>query len=266
MIIFRKMGFSKLRIGSSTFFMRDGAADANGGLLQQMRSTLQQTSDERMNVISRVHPGPAVFIKARCLRHRNHRIKATLARFRLRSSSPAIAEIVNHINSANVSYIPKLVAFGYEKNRYGLIERVVIATEYCENSMTLREFLERFPDRRELAVTRALEVVGQKLEDGILHLDCWIENLLTDDQLSQMWLIDLEYCKVGSKASIEDQLGFCLGYLYNYRLHEYLPRDTYFSLARDWLEGKQQCVESVLAKAFVSADTPPSRKERMLTF
>lgn len=200
-------------------------------------------------------------------RHRNHRIKATLARFQLRSSSPAIAEILNHINSAKASYIPKLVAFGYEKNHYGLIERVVIATEYCEDSMTLREFLERFPDRREMAVARALEMVGQKIEDGILHLDCRIENLLTDEHLSQMWLIDLEYCKVGSKASIDDQLGFCLGYLYNYRLHEYLPRDTYFSLARDWLERrKQQCAESVLAKAFVSADSPPSRKERMLTF
>lgn len=267
MATFHGVGFAKQNIGSRTFFVRPELSDAQPEIAAHLQHSLDESFRVRYNGIVESETLPPLFVKARKLRHRKHRVKATLARFCLTNSSPAIAEIINHLDVAAASYIPKLAAYGYQKNRFGFIESVVIATEYCENTFTLREYLERNPDRRPFAILRALELLGRKIDDGIFHLDCWIDNILTDVDLNQVWLIDLEYCKVGSRAPRDEQLAFCLGYLYHYRLNEYIGRDDYFSIVRTWLEGRGiGSADDLLRKALVSAESPLSRRERMVMF
>lgn len=178
-----------------------------------------------------------------------------------------MAEIANNLQIAPVSYIPDLVAFGYEKGRSGVIKKVFVATECCENTVTLREFIETNPHKTAQAVMSAFALIEKMLADGITHLDLWVENILTNGDLSKLWLIDLEYCTVNSRAPIVDRLAFCIGYFYSYRLRDYLTENDYFELARAWLtEYVGADADVILRKASLSVHAPLSRKARLAVF
>lgn len=259
--------YLKRRRGKYTFYLRSSYCADQSEFMDRFAQALLGASQENYNAFEKVGDQPSFFVKARVLRHRNHRLKATLVRFGLFHSSPEMAEISNNLQIVGVPYIPKLVAFGYEKGRSGMIKKVLVATEYREHTVTLREFIEANPSKTFQAVMCAFKLIQRMLDDNITHLDFWIENILTNSDLSELWLIDLEYCKINSKAPIDERLAFCVGYLYSYRLRDYLDMDDYFELAQVWLtEYTGANANVVLQKALLSVDAPLSRKDRLAVF
>lgn len=79
----------------------------------------------------------------------------------LNTRAPAIAEIENNLKSMQSPYIPDMIGYGFERNRYGLISKVTIITELAENSTTLQEFIETNPERIKPAITSAFNIIAK---------------------------------------------------------------------------------------------------------
>lgn len=237
-----------------------------------MLASLSKTKHKRSHSIVALKSSPQekrqLFCKTQVLRHRNSRFRSTMNVLGLNTRAPAIAEIKNNLKALQTPYIPNLVGYGFERNRYGVIKKVLIITELIEDSITLKEFIEKNPIETKSAIASAFNIIGKSINDGILHLDCWIGNILTNSKLSQLHLIDLEYCRFNTRSGLSDQLIFSLGYLYGYDLNKHISSNEYFLLLEAWLKENFKSLDSekIIKGAKATSSNIASRKQRMADF
>jgi len=180
--------------------------------------------------------GIHALFKVRKLKHRNDRLKATLGIKKQGSHIRSIAEIDNHIKLLNCQYIPKILGYGYIYGNLHLARKTLIITEYKEKTYNLKEFIEQFPDKTDKALELSFNMIKGHLNDGFMHLDIWLGNILINEDITKTWLIDLEYLKFNSKRPLEEKLGFCLGYFFLYELSLLISEKKYLTLLNHWLE------------------------------
>lgn len=210
----------------------------------------------------------SLFCKTQTLRHRNSKLRSTMHALGLNTRAPAIAEIKNNLITLQKRYTPDLIGYGLERNQFGIINKVLIITDLLEESITLQDFIKRNPDKTNQAIIAAFNIIGKSISEGMLHLDCWIGNILTNSTLSQLHLIDLEYCKFNSKSSTTDQLIFSLGYLYGYQLNKYISNEEYFLIMEHWLTENFKDLDNnkITEGARAASLNIASRKQRMIEF
>lgn len=213
----------------------------------------------------KLNNGVHALFKIRTLKHRNNRLKATLGIKKQGSHIRSIAEIDNHIKLLNCQYIPKILGYGYIYGNLHLAKKILIITEYKEKTYNLKELIEQFPNKTDKALELSFNMIKDHLNDGFIHLDIWLGNILINQDLTKTWLIDLEYLKFNSKRHLEEKLGFCLGYFFLYELSLLISEEKYLTLLNHWL--KQNFSEKKLKKInkhiFFYIKNWKTRKERM---
>lgn len=249
MRLLRDNSYQLFKDGKNIIFVHNSLSDkSKNELRKSMETELCHIRKKRnMNVTAPLHT-PTLFCKTQAFKRIKYQASSTLTALSLSRSSPAITEIINNLRMAHLDYIPRMLAYGYKKNSYGLICGTTIATEFLHNCITLKEHLEQYPERRESTIIAALALIESKLDDDVCHLDYWIENILIDTDTSKLWLIDLEYCRFNSKVSRKEKLTFCIGYLYQHKLDKYITSDNYFNIVKMWLSEKKR--KKVMYKAY----------------
>lgn len=262
--------FERVSLNGTTILVRkDLPQKRKEELYNTLRLELLSNSVRKKNLVVPLTDSPPVFCKLRALPRIKYKLKATATAMGLSQACPAITEIVNNLSMAHLGYVPGMLAYGYKRNRCGLISETAIATEFLGQCINLGEYLDLHPEKSTATIMAALEFMGKKLEDDVLHLDFWLGNVLIDPHTGKLWLIDLEYCRFRSEAAMEDKLAFCLGYFYHYRLGEYMTAESYFDLARSWLTqnfSDEVYAANILTRAERSLSNMLRRKERMATF
>jgi len=265
--------FEKLTIkssGSTTidFYSRIGVLAEDVRLLQKEScGKLAKNIKKDIGTIDSCDGNKYLF-KARTLRHRNNRWRATFGVKRNNSYDSYISEIDNHKKALDVDYIPKIVAYAYVKGRLGIVRNTIIITEFKEGFYNVEEYIVAHPERINTVLIKSFDLIKRHVDDGLIHLDIWLGNILVNDDLSESWLIDLEYVQHDSGRTYEEKLGFCFGFFYKINLSSYIDEDDYFDLLSGWLETVLPIkdIRLIKDKARYFARTKISRKERLKLF
>lgn len=227
----------------------------------QLKSSSKGLDLEEIKFNSGLH----VLFKTRTLKHRNERLKATLGLKRLGTYIRSVAAIDNHIKLLDCQYIPKILGYGYAHGRLRLTKKILIITEFKENTYNLKEFLEKFPNRIEKALDISFTMIKGHLNNGFIHLDLWMGNIIVNEELTKAWLIDLEYLKFNPKRSLEEKLGFCLGYFFIKKLPPFIDQEKYLIFLSCWLDKNftGKTIERIRENTIFFIKNTTTRKERM---
>jgi len=207
-----------------------------------LSNTLRETicdalTSEHLHSISEITVNNEDLIcKTNTLKHRNEKIRATLGISRRGTYDWPIAEIINSINLKHLDYVPNIIAFGYRLNAIGVVQSTVLLTEYINNSLTVEEYIKLYPENIWPCIQVALIQIIKCASDNFIHLDLWIGNILVNHDLSKSWVIDVEYCRLNSKASVESQIGHCIGYLFWYGLSEHIELKDYLAFCNNFIK------------------------------
>jgi|SRR5690554_2693237 len=265
-----KRDFQRFSVDGRTIAVRKDLPEAlKEEICLTLRRELGSNNSRQKNLVAELTGSTTVFCKIRALPRLKYRLRATATAAGISQNCPAITEIINNLSMAHLDYVPRMVAYGYRRNRWGLITETAIATEFHDECVNLREYLDLHPDQRETTILAALELMARKLKDEVLHLDFWLGNVLIEKNSGKLWLIDLEYCRFKSDAALEDKLTFCLSYFYHYQLSRYLSPASYFDVVRPWLSRHipdKTHAARILAKAEGSISKTLRRRERMAQF
>ena len=170
-------------------------------------NALDDKQQDRTFNIVREKNEKSYLTKSTSFRHRNNRLRATFGVKRRGSYDWPIAEIDNQIKLQSLDYIPRILAYGYKLGKSRTIKSVSITTEFKENTYNVREYIEKFPERLNDVLLTSFNLIIKHLSDDIIHLDLWIGNILVNEDLSQSWLIDIEYLKHSPRGRIEKKTG-----------------------------------------------------------
>ncbi|WP_157674152.1 hypothetical protein [Endozoicomonas ascidiicola] len=174
------------------------------------------------------------FLKVNALTHRNERIRTTLRIKRRGTYDWVLAEIDNGIRLAHLDYIPKVKAYGFKRNRLGLVTHAFVLMEFVESAHSVQELINKFPCRVNELVYASFGLIYKHIIDGFIHLDLWLGNIMLSECLKNGWLIDLEYCKFTKHPRLEEKLGYCLGYYHRHTLSGIMSLEQYLSIFNQW--------------------------------
>ena len=261
-------GFFKQQRGGCRVFVRaDLGQDLSNALYGMLNDRLRLVREGRERDVLELGER-AVLAKTAVFRHRNSRIRATFGLKRHGAYDRGVMEIHNQLGLLNCPHVPQIVGYGYRRNWLGLVVSTTLATEFIDQSCNLLELIQAHPEQQNAVLLLAFNAIREHLSHSHLHLDLWAGNILVTPDLSRSWLVDVEYFKFAPNGSLEDKLGFCLGYLHNHTIHRFISLDDYVQLVRQWLKDSEQalCHESTLATCIQNANKPLSRKQRLMTF
>ena len=241
-------------------------ANGNHKELQSISFDKLKASSDGLNLEDiKFDNGLHALFKTRTLKHRNERVKAALGVKRLGTYIRSVAAIDNHIKLLDCQYIPKILGYGYIYGRLRLTKKVLIITEFKENTYNLREFIKKFPNKIDKALEASFNMIKGHLNNGFIHLDLWMGNIIVNEELTKTWLIDLEYLKFNSKRSLEEKLGFCLGYFFTKKLSLLINEEKYLTFLNDWLDKNftGKTLEKIKEHTNFFIKNTTTRKERM---
>ena len=247
-------------------YCHKGLESENYKEIQSISYDKLKSSNKGLNLEDiKFNNGLHVLFKTRTLKHRNERLKATLGIKRLGTYIRSVAAIDNHIKLLDCQYIPKILGYGYVYGRLRLTKKVLIITEFKENTYNLKEFIEKFPNRIEKALDISFTMIKGHLNNGFIHLDLWMGNIIVNEELTQAWLIDLEYLKFNPKRSLEEKLGFCLGYFFSKKLSLLINEEKYLICLNCWLDKNftGKTLQKIKENTIFFIKNTTTRKERM---
>ena len=171
-------------------------------------------SEEPKLTTSLASHNPPLLLKTNTLKYFSQRVRARFGIQRQGRFEWATAELDTALRMQGKPYIPEIYAYGWRVDGFGLPEQTFSVTENLSNTVTLEEYILKQPERSTDAMKLAFDTLLTAMKDGLLHLDPWAGNFLLCPDLSQCWLIDLEFSKINSPAPLEKQLGFAFGFFY----------------------------------------------------
>lgn len=205
-------------------------------------------------------PTKSYIIKNNHLGHRNKMIRAAVGIKRNGTYEYSIAEIDNQIKLIDLDYVPRIVGYAF-KSKLGLVKSSSICIEYLTDTYNIKEYIEKYPNKIEPALIKCFNLIEKHLKDDIIHLDLWIGNILVNKDLSKIWMIDLEFLQHSPTGSHEKKLGFCLGFMYQGTLLNYITYEKYKAMIRDWLNNLNYDNSKVMEQLEFRSKTEIHRKE-----
>lgn len=139
-----------------------------------------------------------------------------------------IDEYKNLMFLSEVSYVPKVYAYGY--NSKGLIRDEVIVLELFSGAITLDSYLENNLNELDKVtgiISRVFILFSKAWKDKFAHMDPNPSNILIYN--NSLRFIDLECCSL-SLDDKEFYFGFSMGYLYHFWINKYIDECCYDKL------------------------------------
>jgi hypothetical protein len=198
--------------------------------LKNLQNSTKRKKTEIINT-----SGLSVFSKTGSLRHRNNSIRAT---FGLKRRGWNVPEIYNQLKLSSYTYIPNVFCYGYKRNHFGLVSSTTLVSEYKNNTFNIIELIEKHPNLITPALETSFDIILKHLSHNFIHLDLWASNILVTEDLSKQWIIDVDFCKFNPKKSLEEKLGFCLGYFHRHAISQYIPYSEYKIIVDRWISNK----------------------------
>lgn len=231
--------FKNTRSRQKSFFTRTTLDNKEASeLIHTTKKKLFKKSPTRTLDIIKTSSSKRYVLKTSKLRHRNIRLRITFGLKRFGSYDRFIAEINNQQQLLDTPYIPKLVAYAYRKNKLGIVTHTAIITEYKEDTKNLIEHLDNDLNNIERLFNISFDLTLQHLQDNHIHLDLGPTNIIINNTIDKAYLIDTELfkCQSNKDISIEQKLGFCIGFLFKSGLNRYMPISEYIDLCEAWIE------------------------------
>ncbi|WP_373332374.1 lipopolysaccharide kinase InaA family protein [Thiopseudomonas alkaliphila] len=148
-------------------------------------------------------------------------------------------KILSRLN--NISFVPKVYA--YACNRYGLLKKEKLLIEYFPNSLSLSEYVERYPNKIKESLLLTFELFEMAWKSAFAHMDPNPGNILfTSEGLK---FIDFESCCL-SLPEKGFYYGFCLGYLYHYWIKKYITDSEYDLVVKEFTNSLPSTINSDL--------------------
>lgn len=220
----------------TVLFAKDtiGAASASENSWQQEICRMLDSEEPKLTTSLASH-NPPLLLKTNTLKYFSQRVRARFGIQRQGRFEWATAELDTALRMQGKPYIPEIYAYGWRVDGFGLPEQTFSVTENLSNTVTLEEYILKQPERSTDAMKLAFDTLLTAMKDGLLHLDPWAGNFLLCPDLSQCWLIDLEFSKMNSPAPLEKQLGFAFGFFYRSKFEKHWSRTSYLSFVEGWL-------------------------------
>lgn len=212
--------------------------------------------------------GKPAILKINTLRYLSQKIRARFGIQRHGRYEWATAELHTALMMQGKAYIPELYAYGWTKNKVGLPTRTFSVTENLVNTITLEDFSATHPDAIEPSLTLAFDTLLTALRDRLLHLDPWAGNFLITEDLQRCWLIDLEFSKLDSTATIEQQLGFSFGFFFKGKFSAHMEKLTYLAFVENWARSRvpESDIGTLLTQTEYYLENTIKRKKRFSAF
>lgn len=210
-----------------------GAFSASGKSWQQEICRMLDADESKMTISLASH-SPPLLLKTNTLKYFSQKVRARFGIQRHGRFEWATAELDTALRMQGKPYIPAIYAYGWRVGGFRLPEQTFSVTENLSNAVTLEEYTQQQPERATEAMKLAFDTLLTAMKDGLLHLDPWAGNFLLCPDLTQCWLIDLEFSKINSPAPLEKQLGFAFGFFYRNKFEKRWSRETYLSFVDSW--------------------------------
>ncbi len=192
-------------------------------------------SEEPKLTMSLASFNPPLLLKTNTLKYFSQKVRARFGIQRQGRFEWATAELDTALRMQGKPYIPEIYAYGWRVDHFGLPKQTFSVTENLSNTVTLEDYILQRPERATEAMKLAFDTLLTAMKDGLLHLDPWAGNFLLCPDLTQCWLIDLEFSKINSPAPLEKQLGFAFGFFFRNKFEKQWSRERYLSFVEGWL-------------------------------
>lgn len=188
------------------------------------------------------------FIKTTHLSSLTSRLRVT---FGLRRRSGAfdwpVAELRNSVKVNRLTSItPRLLAYSHIKGRFGLVNEVVLIIEDQTGFLNGAQWLKSHSSALTQLVPRLIDCILELNSQSIYHLDLWLGNfMLSDSPAPIIKVIDFENCFLRETPFTAETLGYQLGLLFEFKLHDYIDEASYDQLviakleSLTWLDRKK---------------------------
>lgn len=146
-----------------------------------------------------------------------------------------IAELRNSRRANRITALgPKLLGFSKIRNANGLVSEVVLIHQDLEGHINGAQWAKRYPYELTRLIPRLINCITKLNSLNIYHLDLWLGNfMLTDNPEPEVRVIDFENCFFKKTDYLPETLGYQLGLLYEYELHQYLDESKYDQLVQN---------------------------------
>ena len=263
-----KSDFTKYKSVATSLYLSEVQKEHHSYIIQQVQNYSNKLEGKRSFNIIECHDGSKFVCKINKLSHRNKRIRSTLGIKRRGSYDWSVAEVDSYLKLVDKDYIPTIRGYGYERGQSGLIKKVICITEFKENTCNLEEYIKFNPENIDKAVLLAFDLFDKHINEGLIHLDLWLGNVVVKKDLSRSWLIDLEYFKTNSSRSYYEKFGNSLASFYSHTLCSYIKLDEYINLLTIWYSAKEPnfCIQQLMEHLEIKLNPRMSRKEIMAYF
>lgn len=255
--------------GALTVYVKkrlEAPTDANQEWLERVKEMLKH-SQTKATEPGTFHGKPAI-LKVNTLRYLSQKIRAQFGIQRHGRYEWATAELHTALMMQGKAYIPELYAYGWMNNKAGLPTRTFSITQNLVNTVTLEQFSTTHPDAIKPSLTLAFDTLLTALRDRLLHLDPWAGNFLITEDLQRCWLIDLEFSKLNSTATIEQQLGFSFGFFFKGKFSSHMEKSAYLMFVENWARSRvpESDIETLLFQTEYYLENTIKRKKRFSAF
>lgn len=143
-----------------------------------------------------------------------------------------IAELRNsHKANLRTPVAPKLLGYSKVRNAFGLVEEVVLVYEDLTEHINGAQWVKQHHAELPRLIPRLIDCILELNRLHIHHLDLWLGNfMLTDSADPDVRVIDFENCFLQTTEYLPETLGYQLGILYEYELHQHISEAEYDQL------------------------------------
>jgi hypothetical protein len=142
-----------------------------------------------------------------------------------------VAELINTVEAfRRGAPVPRVMGFGYLQ-RAGLVREMFMVSEMLADHVDGLYWLQAADIDIEQFLQAAFSLFLQLHELEIFHLDLWVANIMLDPQRpTELRVVDLENCYIGSPPYFPETLGFQFGFFYFRFVKDRISEERYDQL------------------------------------
>jgi hypothetical protein len=168
--------------------------------------------------------------------------------------------------SAKSQTSPRVAAFGH-RGRFPFLKEEYLLVNFFDDHCSVDDRLIAQPEQASILLMDILQLFGQTLVEGFVHMDPHPKNILIGPD-GELRLIDFECC-AHSVLDHDFSLGFLLGYFYRYWFRKFISVEDYDTCCERNLAqqhpGLNRQVFQAVYERFRDRDVSRSTRYRILT-
>jgi hypothetical protein len=168
--------------------------------------------------------------------------------------------------SAKSQTSPRVAAFGH-RGRFPFLKEEYLLVNFFDNHCSVDDRLIAQPEQASALLMDILQLFGQTLVEGFVHMDPHPKNILIGPD-GELRLIDFECC-AHSVLDHDFSLGFLLGYFYRYWFRKFISVEDYDACCERYLAqqhpGLNRSIFQPVYERFRDRDVSRSTRYRILT-